>query len=734
MELGQISKCMDDVNQPIQPSRALFASRFFDQFFLWKRLLFKFGWIPLLTLALAGGIQVLLLKHTPPTFVSQGRMIVNVKLSIPSANFYSEELNNFFGTQVALMQSDTVKNRVVQSIQSTAPDLHPVPVTIDVSLSAKTSIFNLRAVGADPAYVQAYLRATMDEYIKLKRDLVDSASTATHSGMEEGLNELEQQLAKSKNDLLDYESSNSVVFLQPSGGNSAAEQLSALARRLAARESELRLSKAMTLDQNLERLQGMMKMQQAAAKTNDAAGETPDTNAMVGLADTAADNANQDVMPPALGEFEEDYLKARQAVILLRARMNESGLLSTNGFEYKRMASELAEQEEFLKVYKQQSEEQLQSRQHAMELEVADLQSQVKEWEVKAQEVSKQLSDYEALKENHLRLQNLYDQMQANLQTIDMNKGIGQEAVYILEPAGPAVPASREPVKHLVMAGLIGLFLGFGILVLINKLDDRPSTFVEVEHVFDLPVLAQIPWVKPPGRNQDQAVLQLEDQRYPLIEAYRSLRSAFLYKDSLKSHPGEPPKFIVIASAGPNDGKSMTAANLAITLAQAGSRILLVDADLRRGVLHKQFSVANGPGLAEVLAGQLPWTETVVPTYVHGLDLMPRGAASHHWHNLFAQTPRFMSECAGKYDYYIFDTAPVMVADDVLSIAPHADGLIFVVRAGFTSGRIARAALEMLRQRRVNVIGLAFNGVHPKDGNFYHYRYKDYYSTNGAVD
>jgi capsular exopolysaccharide synthesis family protein len=714
---------MDEEDLPIQQSRTAFATRFFNQLHQYKRILLKYWWIPLLTLGVAEGIQVILLRQTPPTFVSKGRMIVNVKLSIPGANVYSEEFDNFFGTQIALMQSDTVRNSVDLRLESGNPELHPTPVNIDVTLSAKTSIFNMRAVGRDPKYVQAYLKATMDEYINLKRDLVANASTANQSSMEEELKRQAAELQKSRDNLLNYQSNNSVIFLQPSGGNSAADQLAALNQRLAASKSELQLSKALTLDQNLERLHNLQLQLGTALRTNDVSRLNPDSAPI----NPGNNDTSQNSMPVTLGEFEEDYLMAKKQILLLQAALNELSSLNTNALEVVELNNEIAHQRKLLEIYKEQSQEQLQNRQHTLELQIQDLESQVKEWELKALEVSKKLSDYETLKENTRQLQSQYDQMLATLQAIDLNKGIGQESVTVLEAAGPAMPAPPETLKHLMMAGFIGLFFGLGITVLINRLDDRPSTFMELEHLFDVTVLGQIPLVKAEGKPAAVPILQLEDERYPLIEAYRSLRSAFLYKDLLKTEPVNQPKTIVIASASPNDGKSMTAANFAITFAQAGASVLLIDADLRRGSLHSHFSVAPRPGLAEVLAGQCDWAATVVQTRIPNLHLLPRGSLPRHFHNLFAKSGKFLQEVAGRYDYYIFDTAPVMVADDVLSLAPNADGLIMVIRAGFTSGRIAQAALDMLKQRRVNVIGLVFNAVPLSDGGFYNYQYKEYY-------
>src|SRR5260221_11167706 len=132
---------MDAQAGPVHHERSTIAGRFFNQLHRYKNLLLTRWWILLLAAGLSLGIQWSLLWHAPPSYQSIGRMIVNVRLSIPNANAYSEELNNFFGTQVALMQSDSVVNRVLLRLQSQKPDMHASPVSVQVSISPKTSIF-----------------------------------------------------------------------------------------------------------------------------------------------------------------------------------------------------------------------------------------------------------------------------------------------------------------------------------------------------------------------------------------------------------------------------------------------------------------------------------------------------------------------------------------------------------------------------------------------------------------
>lgn len=193
---------------------------------------------------------------------------------------------------------------------------------------------------------------------------------------------------------------------------------------------------------------------------------------------------------------------------------------------------------------------------------------------------------------------------------------------------------------------------------------------------------------------------------------------------------GERPKTILVTSSVPNDGKSLTASNLAITMASAGSRVLLVDADLRKGFLHRRFDLPAEPGLSEVLSKGSGWEAVAQATRFSNLFVLPAGGRTAQPSELFISeaTRTFLREAAAKYDYVILDTVPVMAANDVMSLAPQVDGVLFVIRAVFTSGRVARAALEALYQRQARVLGLVFNGVRPSS-IYYYYRYKDYYRT-----
>jgi capsular exopolysaccharide synthesis family protein len=337
------------------------------------------------------------------------------------------------------------------------------------------------------------------------------------------------------------------------------------------------------------------------------------------------------------------------------------------------------------------------------------------------------MAEYQKIRSNNQRIQGLYDRLLATMQAVGVNKDISPESVTVMQPASSAYANLGNVSKRLLLAGLLGLAAGAGLLFLLDRLDDRINSFTELEDLFDEPMLAQIPKDLLSRRPGGSPLLRPDDDRHAFLEAYRNFRSSLLFLSAEEMKP----RLLLVTSSIPNDGKSMTAANLAITMAGTGSRVLLVDADLRKGVLHQRFGVSGNAGLSEALRDGQPWPQNVQPTQIPNLFLLPRGQSTSASGELFLRpvTKKFLQEAVGQYDYVILDTPPVMAADDVASLAPLSDGVLFVIRAQHTSARVARAALEVLYQRRVNVLGLVFNAVDPRGGEYYYYKYKDYYAA-----
>jgi capsular exopolysaccharide synthesis family protein len=361
-------------------------------------------------------------------------------------------------------------------------------------------------------------------------------------------------------------------------------------------------------------------------------------------------------------------------------------------------------------------------------LQIQTLEKSVQDWEAKTLQTSRKSSEFQRLRANVQRTQALYDRLLATLQTLDVNKEISPESVTVMEKASPAVPSAVELFSGLIRAGLAGLAVGLAMLMWVDRLDDRLANLTEFQDAFEEQVLAQVPREKSTKGNGEVDLIHSGDGRHSFIESYRSLRSSLLFL----GESARRPRTLVFTSSVPNEGKSLTISNLAIVFADSGTKVLLVDADLRKGGLHGRFNMDCDPGLSEALAGEIDWQVSVRQTAYSNLFLLPRGRMTHRSGDFFLGpiTKKLLAEAKEHYDLVLLDTAPVMAADDVTTLAPLADGVVFVLRAEHTSARVARAALSSLYQRDSNLLGVVLNAVRARSGDYYYcYQYSEYYAA-----
>jgi uncharacterized protein involved in exopolysaccharide biosynthesis len=190
-------------------------------------------------------------------------MIVSIKLNIAEGSVYTEEFSNFLGTQVALMQSGVVLNRAHARVTTQKPELRMQPVGLKVTVSPKTTIFVLQATGGDPEYTRAFLQACMEEYIALKKEMRTQTSDTTVAGLTEEVIRLEKDLRNADAELLEFQSTNTVLLSQEQG-NSAGNYLAALNQRLESPD----LNDAGTLDLLREKSRLNQLKQQPLAPRN----------------------------------------------------------------------------------------------------------------------------------------------------------------------------------------------------------------------------------------------------------------------------------------------------------------------------------------------------------------------------------------------------------------------------------------------------------------------------------
>ena len=362
-----------------------------------------------------------------------------------------------------------------------------------------------------------------------------------------------------------------------------------------------------------------------------------------------------------------------------------------------------------------------------LEFKIKALEEDIKEWKTKAKESNEKIVAYQSLKGDAERAKADYDGWKATMEKLDNSSKFNSEMVAIMERPNAAVEQEPELWLPLILWLAGGLAAGAVVLLLFDRLDDRMNSFSEFQALFpNESILGQIP--EQSGRG-DVTLIKPNDDRHLYAEAFRNLRSSILFKNWKGQ---KAPKLILITSAVPNEGKTTTVANLAITIALGGARVLLADADLRRGGINELFKVPVSPGFSDVLTRKLHWRDAVLETGTKGLHVLARGEALDQTSELFL-TPfsdEIMKEMGEEYDYVIFDSAPVLVADDTSSFAPKLDTVLFVVRMSSTMARLSAKALDLLYERQVNVGGVILNRASTNLKEYTYYNYASYYSIS----
>jgi succinoglycan biosynthesis transport protein ExoP len=685
-----------------RPSSASWSTSFITRLHRYKTLLLRRWWIPLLTICLGLFVEAWIIYQTPPSFLSQGKMILAGKLNIAQGAVYSEDSQNFYGTQIQLMQGSEVKRSAEALVRSTHPEMQPVKVDITVIQKPRTSIFDLQAIGSTGDYTQAYLNAVMQKYLDFKKGMREDQGHTITTGITEQLIQTEKELRNAEDEMLEFQKQNNIGFIQEEG-NSAANYLVRLNHEYASLKTQYELLTLLDLDQNLDR-----------AQSNK--GDVP----------SGTENNEDKGLPFSDIGPESEYLKAKQEVQLLKAERDTlSKDLRPKHPKILKLNDDIDKEEKLIQVFRQDTVQKLETRRKSIGKQMENLQTNIKEWEAKALDLSQRLAQFNRVKGKVDRLKMLYDRLTNNLKEVDVSQVVDSaDQVSIMEMGSPPISVRPGLLKGLLVGLGCGAAAGIAILLLLDRIDDRMASFGEFQHHFSENVLGQIPKEKVKGK---VTLLQADDARHIFSESYRNVRSSIFFMP----YEGPRPKTILVTSAVPNEGKSTISSNLAITLALSGARTLLIDADLRRGTIREIFGLSSKIGFSEVLKQEVNWREVVVPTAYPSLFILPRGKtlSQPSEHLLRDSTDALIKEIYKHYDYIIIDSSPVLAADDTTSFAPKIDATLFVVRLSYTSARLTRKALELLYSRQVNVPGVILNFVDTSLPEYYYYQYSEYYNT-----
>lgn len=276
----------------------------------------------------------------------------------------------------------------------------------------------------------------------------------------------------------------------------------------------------------------------------------------------------------------------------------------------------------------------------------------------------------------------------------------------------PTRPVLPQRQRDLSVATINGLVLALGLVFLFEYLDNRIKSPQELRAHLGLPFLGMIPAIDSSG-----PTLLHNGVPPQFAEAIRGVRTNVLF-----SSADEGVRMIVVTSAGPGEGKSMFSSNLSVSLAQAGQRVLHIDADMRRPRVHEIFELSQEPGLSNLLVGDCKPSEAVKITTVQNLCVLPAGMIPPNPAELLGskRCTEYFATLSEHFDWVIIDSPPVLAVSDASILANSATGVLFVVGADQTSRRTAKAAVDQLHSVQAHVIGAVLNRV-DLDRNAYYY-------------
>jgi len=366
---------------------------------------------------------------------------------------------------------------------------------------------------------------------------------------------------------------------------------------------------------------------------------------------------------------------------------------------------------------------------------------------------------YDLLKNDVDTAHALHDSLLKQQMETSVNSELAASNVRVIErPEVPQGPSKPRVAVNLVLGLLAGLLAAIGAVFFCDYFDNSVKSSEEVEGFLQLPTLATVPNFALARRSLPRSangakgavatpaapisnghggafgpdLVMINDPRSPAAEAFRSLRTQVLF-----STAGAPPKVILLTSAGASEGKTVTSVNLATSLAESGSRVILLDVDLRRPNCHRTLGVVNDRGLSSFLAGQADFESVVRPLEGARLFFVPAGPTPPNPAELVgsARMRDTLEELREAYDFVILDSPPVLPVTDAVVLGREADGAVLVVKGHDTPRELLRRARDQLLQANVHLLGAVVNNVDLRWGDSYFYSryYGGYYGPGPSA-
>lgn len=573
------------------------------------------------------------------------------------------------------------------------------------------SVLGLTFTGLEPTDAQKVLSAVIDTYQEYLVDTYQNVSQDTVQLITEAKDQLNTQLMDKEQKYRDFRKSAPLMWRSHDGSNVHAVRLQSIeeARSRAIVQRVEALARAEAIGTALK--DGKYTRQSLVLMAKRLAKSIMESNAL-----QETDNDWEKEMLPL--EIERDSLLAQFGADHPRVKAVNTHIQRLRDFyrgqEEKKKQD--APQADFLQVYLESLQQEANETRHQEASLTALYESE--------HDLAKRLEVFEVQdatsKDEIDRIKTLFQTVVQRLQEINLVKDSGGYVTTVLSPPMPGQQVEPKLYVALGVGGAAGFLLGFGLAFLVDLADKSFRSADEIRDQLGLPVVAHIPVLdvekaqrmakKPePGVPAiEPNVVTFHNSKSRESEAYRRVRTALYFNTQ-----GQDNRVLQVTSPDPSDGKTTLITNLAVSIAQSGKRVLLVDCDFRRPKLHRIFGVSSDTGIAQAITGEVRIEDGIRQTAQTGLDILPCGPRPNNPAELLS-SPRFRELLAvlrSKYDFVLVDTPPLLAVTDPSAVAPCVDGVLVTIRLSKGGRPGAKRAIEQLASVGGRVIGVVVNGV-----------------------
>ncbi len=651
-------------------------------------------WVLIATVVIIFTVVAIANFTATPLYQATTRVNIEPRMPriVPFKELYSisgKQLD-YYNTQYKILKSRSLAKKVLENLPAEAASglsISRLLGMVSIKPIAQSQLVDIKIVGDNPELTAVVANLWIDQFIRLA---IESKLKAIQTALSQLTKQLDSQneiVKKARKELIDYKERERIISLED------------------VRDELDRLSESYS---NVKREREEKELQLKYLKKYSAQNLSLETFPQIRYHSIIMQLKNRLIQLQAdLAENSQRYKARHPRTLQLQA-------------EIKNVRSNL--KEEIEKIIQG-----LHTEYEMAQANEAELLSQLEKQKTLAFNMERKEAALEDLKTKVLIRSEGQQALLSRVNETSMTKDIEITNIRIVDYAEvPRAPFKPRKLFNLMLSLVIGTVGGIGAIFLLENIDNTIKTSLEAKKILKIPFLGAIPLYSQVNISSQTTPLEIMKHPLGLIpEAYRTIRTGIYF-----SSPDRSPRIILVTSSLPQEGKTEVSTMLSLILAHGEERVLLIDSDMRKPRIEKIFGLDRGAkGLSELLSGRNTIDEVVQPSGFPGLEIIGSGHIPPNPSELInsRRFREFLTEAGDRWDRIIMDSPPLLSVTDATILGQLADGVIMVLRAGKTSGKIAAFCREKLEQANARFIGIILNGADIHRGQNYYYYYQAYY-------